>query len=53
MGRKGPHGRLSERTTRAVTIAVFAHPTDAAGTNGDFEGGNHQHSQRGCQWARR
>ena len=47
-GRKGPHANVAPVAFRAalgeclgsstLIVAVFAHPTDAAGTNGDFEG---------------
>ena len=47
-GRKGPHANVAPVAFRAASgdllgnytpkVAVFAHPTDAAGTKGDFEG---------------
>jgi hypothetical protein len=47
-GRKGPHANVAPVAFRAASgdnlgnyapkVAVFAHPADAAGTKGDFEG---------------
>ena len=47
-GRKGPHANVAPVAFRAASgdllgnytpkVAVFARPTDAAGTKGDFEG---------------
>ena len=47
-GRKGPHANVAPVAFRAASgdllgnytpkVAVFAHPTDATGTKGDFEG---------------
>ena len=47
-GRKGPHANVAPVAFRAASgdllgnytpkVVVFAHPTDAAGTEGDFEG---------------